>query len=449
MAGKFKLLKELGLDEPALSVEEYRKMGRDEEWDYVQNKYPFVPPSFLGKIDYQRRGVAMTRAAVEKVQDPYYAQGPRILFQWHHEDFKETYSIPFCMKLNDSTTIAMQICPEDVGDPYTIDLIDDKFWILSGDKKKEEIDFFKASNLEREGKTTRKGVPLTHIGWQSGSSCMLIIPNSHCQYWNNGNQCRFCDMDYNTRQAMKMGRGWKVRLNGDDVYDLISEALKEKGRWLHMLITGGSNPKENFERELKQEIEIISAIKKASEPYKPYDMTTYLVATPVEDDQYRRLKDAGLDAFGGYFETWTKDKWELVCPGKAENIPYDTYLERVLNAVKIFGEGNVGAGFVIGTEMAPPPYGFEEVDEAVNSTLEGYDFLLSNSVVPVGTNWCINPGTDFYKMGAVQPPLEFYVKIDIGRYRLLKKHHNGRLSGDFMEWKFQPLGLFTDWQRLL
>jgi hypothetical protein len=52
-------------------------------------------------------------------------------------------------------------------------------------------------------------------------------------------------------------------------------------------------------------------------------------------------------------------------------------------------------------------------------------------------------------MGAVQPPIEFYLKVDIGRYRLLKKHHNGRLSGDFMEWKFQPLGPFTDWQRLL
>jgi len=51
MGGKFKMLSELGLDEPALPVEEYRKMDRDEEWDYVQNKYPYVPPSFLGKID--------------------------------------------------------------------------------------------------------------------------------------------------------------------------------------------------------------------------------------------------------------------------------------------------------------------------------------------------------------------------------------------------------------
>lgn len=449
MAGQFKMLEHLGLDNPALPVKDYRKMSKDEEWDYVQNKYPFVPPSFIAKINYMRKGVSPTKKAVQKMQDPYYAKGPRILFQWHHEDFTEAYAVPVTMKLNDGTTIMQMIAPPDLGDPYVIDVIDDKFHILSGERIVEEIDFHKAPNFEVEGKTTREGVPLTHIGWLTGSSCMLIIPNSHCRYWNEDMQCRFCDMDYNTRQAMKMGRGWKVRLSGDDVYDLISEALKEKGRWMHLLVTGGSNPTNEFSREINQEIEIIQAIKKAGEPYKPYDIPAYLIATPYEEDDYKKLKDAGLDAFGCYYETWTREHFERVCPGKAKYIGYDTYHKRTLNAVKVFGEGNVGAGFTVGVEMAPPPYGFAEVDEAVNSTLEGYDFLIKNGVVPVGTNWCIAPGTNFYKMGAVQPPLEFYVKLDIGRYRLLMEHHKGRVSGDFMEYRFQPLGLFTDWQRLL
>jgi hypothetical protein len=99
--------------------------------------------------------------------------------------------------------------------------------------------------------------------------------------------------------------------------------------------------------------------------------------------------------------------------------------------------------------MAPPPYGFAEVDEAVNSTLEGYDFLIKNKIVPLGTNWCIQPGSNFYKLGATQPPLEFYVKVDSGRYRLLMKHWNGKLSADQMGWKFQPLSCYPDYQRLL
>lgn len=449
MAGEFRMLKELGLDEPALPVKESRKMGRDEEWDYVQNKYPFVPSSFLGKINYQKKGVAMTEAAVQKVQDPYYAKGPRILFQWHHEDYTDPVAVPFAMKLNDATTIAMQFCPPDIGDPYTIDVIDDKFYMLSGERVLEEIDFFKAPAFEVEEKTTRNGIPLTHIGWLSGSTCMLIIPNSHCQYWNTNDQCRFCDLDYNTRQAMKLGKGWKVRLNADDVYDLWSEALKEKGRWQHVLLTGGSNPKDNFSREINQVVDIVKAIRKAGEPYDPYYVPVNVIATPYEEDGYKAVKDAGAEGFGCYYETWKREQWELVCPGKAKAIGYDPYIERTLNAVKVFGEGNVTAGFVPGVEMAPPPYGFAEVDEAVNSSLEGYDFLIKNGIVPLGTNWCIQPGSDFYKMGAVQPPLEFYVKLDIGRYRLLMKHHNGRLSGDQMGWKFQPLSCYPDWQRLL
>lgn len=449
MAKQYKMFEELGLDRPALTVKEYKKMGRKEEWDYVRNKWPEVPQSFVAKVDFQRRGIQMTKAAVEKVQDPYFAKGPRILFQWHHEDFTGEFAIPFTMMLNDGTVIAIQLCPPDIGDPYTMDVIDGTCWVLSDGEKMEEVTFPKAPIFEREGKTTRNGVPLTQIGWLSGTSCMLIIPNSHCQYWNEDLQCRFCDLDYNTRHFMKLGKGWKVRLNGEDVYDLISEALKEKGRWFHVLITGGSNFKDNYEREVDQGIELLQAIRKAGEPYGNYYMPVNLIATPYEEEQYRRVKEAGADSFGCYFETWTKEHFELVCPGKAKYIGYEKYIDKTLNAVDVFGEGNVTAGFVPGVEMAPPPYGFAEVDEAVNSTLEGYDFLIKNKVVPIGTNWCIQPGSNFYKMGATQPPLEFYAKLDLGRYRLLMKHWNGRLSGDQMGWKFQPLGCYPDYQRLL
>ena len=52
MATRYKMLEELGLDRPALAVKAYKKMGRKEEWDYVQNKWPEIPPSFLAKVDF-------------------------------------------------------------------------------------------------------------------------------------------------------------------------------------------------------------------------------------------------------------------------------------------------------------------------------------------------------------------------------------------------------------
>jgi len=122
--------------------------------------------------------------------------------------------------------------------------------------------------------------------------------------------------------------------------------------------------------------------------------------------------------------------------------------------VKIFGRGNVSAGWVPGIEMAPSPYGFEDIDEAVNSALEGYKFLISNGVTMAGTNWAIMPGSFFYKMGATPPPLEFYVKLDLGRYRLYKtyggfKEGKGGIICNSMCPGTQPWCCYSDYQKLL
>jgi len=54
----------------------------------------------------------------------------------------------------------------------------------------------------------------------------------------------------------------------------------------------------------------------------------------------------------------------------------------MLDGIDIFGPGNVACGFVIGVEMAPPPYGFEDVEDALASSLEGYTFVIDKGVIP-------------------------------------------------------------------
>ena len=103
--------------------------------------------------------------------------------------------------------------------------------------------------------------------------------------------------------------------------------------------------------------------------------------------------------------------------------------------------------------MAPAPYGFEEIDEAVESTLTGYKFWIDHDVVPTGTNWKIEPGSYFYEMGAVPPPLEFFAKVDLGRHMLLKEYirRTGKgISNDQLGIQnFQPFGAYADFQKLL
>ncbi|MBW1888180.1 MAG: hypothetical protein JRI52_07515, partial [Deltaproteobacteria bacterium] len=108
--------------------------------------------------------------------------------------------------------------------------------------------------------------------------------------------------------------------------------------------------------------------------------------------------------------------------------------------------------WVPGIEMAPAPYGFEDVDEAVNSALEGYKFYIRNGVVITGSSWQIMPGTFFYKMGALPPPLEFYVKLDLGRYRLYLEHGGFKegASGIYANFLYyQSPCTYSDYQRIL
>tara|TARA_Y100000310_G_scaffold74545_1_gene70768 strand:+ start:124 stop:444 length:321 start_codon:yes stop_codon:yes gene_type:complete len=74
---------------------------------------------------------------------------------------------------------------------------------------------------------------------------------------------------------------------------------------------------------------------------------------------------------------------------------------------------------VAGVEMAQP-WGYKDVDAAVNSTTEGIDYLLSHGVHPELFVWCIEAGS---ALGGNPPiPLEYYVKLNLNYVRLWKKY---------------------------
>ena len=151
-------------------------------------------------------------------------------------------------------------------------------------------------------------------------------------------------------------------------------ALKEKGRWRHFLITGGSDPRDDFWSEFEYALSLVEGIMKAGKEAGMDRVPHYIVGSAFKKEWLKKIRDAGCEAYGIYIEIWDKEKFKLMCPGKQNYLEYDNMVERALDAVEIFGEGNVFAGFVPGVEMAPEPYGFgDDTDTAVNSTLEGFD----------------------------------------------------------------------------
>lgn len=448
MGKRFETLEEVGLAKPPAKNIKFGQIGRKEELNLMFERYPEVPKNFILKADLLRRGVTYTKNALEKVQDPYYEHNPYRLFQWHGKDHVEEFKIPMLYFLNDGTLVGNILSPPEK-DPYTVDLIDDKFWILSDGEILAEINF--VTRPKYYDKRTRSGKLMQSI-MAMGPHLLYFCPSGHCHYFNEGLQCKYCDMDYCTKLQMKMGREYYGRANPQDYYDVVYEALKEKGKWRQSFMTGGSDPRNNFENELSFIIDLVKAVKQAAKDIAGTNFPVLMIIAALEEDQLIRLKEAGVDGIGQYLEIWDREKFKLICPGKEKYIGYDNWLKRTLKAVDIFGRGNVYGGWVPGIEMAPPPYGFEDVDEAVNSALEGYKFYITHGIALLGTNWAIMPGSSFYNMGAMPPPLEFYVKLDLGRYRLYQeyggfKRGEGGIYNSAMY--YHPLAGYSDYSRIL
>lgn len=431
----------------------YPEMSREEEFEYISKKYPQVPRTFLLKTDLERRGVNFTKAAIKELQDPRHEHTTQILFQWHQIDkTEESYEHPLALYFNDGTFFGIRLgAPET--DPWVIDYIEGSFWLMKGSEPFEEVNPL-PKPLYYDVKTS-SGLPMQYVGVAKPSDAVIFVPYRHCHYSNTQEQCRFCDMDYNTRLQMKLGRGFTTRSTPEDIYETTAEILKEEGRWRHFCLTGGSDPRRGYEGEFDFYLSCAKAVQRAFRDKQPgrERIPLYIVLSPYSKEQFVRFREeAGVTRYAPNMEVWDPEKFPLQCPGKTKGMGREKWIERMLQAVEVFGEGNVESAFVTGTIMAPSPYGYSEIEEAVNSDVGGFKFCIDHHIKPVSYNWSVEPGSFLYKIGATQPPLEFYVLVDLARYRLYQEYEkkNGHaFPGGASDYRCNPWSCQGDWERLL
>jgi hypothetical protein len=149
-------------------------------------------------------------------------------------------------------------------------------------------------------------------------------------------------------------------------------------------------------------------------------------AAALDKEGLKRMKDAGVDCYQPNFEVWDERLFKALCPGKEKFIGREEWIKRTIDAVSVFGEGWVTPAFVAGVEMCKP-YGFENVDDAVKSTTEGLDFLMSHGVLPRADHWCIEPLSALKNNPIV--PLKYFVEVDWAWYSLWEKHKLPQIPG--------------------
>ena len=136
-------------------------------------------------------------------------------------------------------------------------------------------------------------------------------------------------------------------------------------------------------------------------------------ALPKADAQ--RFKDYGISIYHPNYEVWDKRLFSLISPGKERYVGREEWHRRILDAADVFGPSHVIPNFVAGVELAKP-FGFENVGEAIDSTVEGLDYFMSHGVTPRFTTWCPEPTTPLGRDNPGGAPLEYHVRL-LGAYR--------------------------------
>lgn len=174
-------------------------------------------------------------------------------------------------------------------------------------------------------------------------------------------------------------------------------------------------------------IEILKAI---GENFKVRRFPSQLISTAFSEKQLGRLyEETGLTSYTADIEVLNEEKFNWICPGKAEWIGYREWKNRLVRAVDVFGRGNVNTGIVGGVELAKP-YGFKSEEEALKATLEEAEELAASGVSTVYMVWMPRPQSHFHDQRNAS--LEYYVRLARGLHDLRKKY---RLSVDFDDYR--------------
>lgn len=379
----------------------------------LYKKFPDVHPNIVLKTDVLRQGIDISKAAMENFQ-----QRDDLLWKGFHlfsYDFQKTKvygdKIPRVIHLEDGCPIMVRTSEHS---PYLLDIADGHFVI-------REYNEIIAEKIWCERKPrwydmrTEDGIQMPAIA-QGSCRMVFITMNKHCEFWNTGDQCLFCNINTTLKEQKAGGEDVVARIEPEVIAEVVKTAFAVDHHYIGLIITGGTIlTKYKGQTELEFYINRLNAIREKLQVWIP---TTVQIAT-YDDEGLKRLHETGFGSIQHNMEVWDKKLWKWICPGKDKFIGYDEWIKRTIRAVDFWGRGRVNPNFVLGVEMAKP-YGFEDISSAVKSTSSGWDFLMGHGVLPRFNLWTREAGSAFADQPA--PPLEFFIEAQKTYTEIRWKH---------------------------
>ncbi|MDO8672562.1 MAG: hypothetical protein Q7O66_14195, partial [Dehalococcoidia bacterium] len=259
------------------------------------------------------------------------------------------------------------------------------FALFVGDEGGEEVVFPSHEPWEAvEERIISKGKPATSLVVLN-RNCFRINPVRYCEYFNSGEQCKFCNYNSTQEDARNIGTRRDITVNLEETveaYKIISSEVELVEGQFQM---GGFIDKE---QEAKMHLGFVERLARAAS-YKP---NFNLNIQPVTRKDLQRFKDAGVNSTCYEIEVWDPDIFEEVCPGKAKHRGREGFLEAYLEAVDILGVGNVGGTMVGGVSLIPENV-HKTWQEARDSHVEGNTWMIERGVIPSFTTIRLGPGS--------------------------------------------------------
>jgi hypothetical protein len=322
--------------------------GRDLSFEEVAREHPDFPSIVMRKIDTALRGVTLTDRAMERAKE----EGA--LYDVSADLGLNTPKPVLGGALFRDGTVVLGLeelylqFPDTFirrGSPYTLDAVDGKLWLLDGDEPVEEVFFVPTPSYF--GKKTSKGTPMLKMATPRFPCCLFIRIYNYCHFWEGKTPCRYCSF---TKQKDEPAY---TPESLEDLRETIEEALKEQGRWMVLFLSGGSDPRGNSPYENTAD-EYVKALRTLQGCFGTEKVYARVVANAFPREQLLRLKEAGAVTYEPHIEVWDEKLFEWICPGKAKYFGRQYWIDSALEAVEIFGRGNVCTQFVGGVELAQP-----------------------------------------------------------------------------------------------
>jgi len=413
--------------------------SRVKELESFFDRFPDMPREVILKEDVLRLGMRFTDAALDSFKDATiksYRLFSHDKVEHGRLEKKEHMKIPEELRFKEGPydlRPTLVRCSISRDSPYVIDVVEGKISLCTDGIVLAEAEYARRPKYYSltfdDGVLYWEVVPLLGFG-----RLPFVTVYKICQLWGHKEECKFCDINENVRQKEKYGTPFTIRKAYKDVNqvaEVMATIMKEKeqeplSRVVGYLVTGGTILTEvDGLGEIDFYLRYVQAIKERIGNRVP----CCLQIQARTKEEWKRIHNAGVDVVNANIEVWDERLFKIICPGKERTVGRERWIRSVLESVDVFGEGNVIPNFVAGVEMSHP-YGFKSVDEAVKSTTEGFEFLMSHGVVPRMNQWSM--GQLSYLCRNYQqpiPPLEYFVRMVRNWYELWKKYGLPPLRG--------------------